>query len=101
MKKYQALLISSDGQDYVTDFNENHCDSIDDVWEYVNNMGSKWIFYPLCFVIRANAFIGTNQRILDCPDSLINDGFDLRGKSVKSAMQWIADNQPYIQMILS
>ncbi|MFA5049295.1 MAG: hypothetical protein WC516_09790 [Patescibacteria group bacterium] len=101
--KYQAVLISPDGQDYVTDFGNS--ESIDLVWQSINNMGSKWFFYPICFVIKdtGNHYkpILEKQRIADSPDSLIKDGIDLRGKSIKSAMQWIADNKPYIEMILS
>lgn len=99
--KYMALLISNDGKEFVTDFSEFHCNSINDVWEYIANFGSKWYFYPIPFVIKANAFTGTNQRIIDIPDNMIHDGFDMRNKSIKSVMQWIQDNQPYINMILS
>ncbi len=97
--KYQAVLISPDGQDYVTDFGNS--ETIEKVWDSINNMGSRWFFYPIIFITKDNKTKTLNNRIVDSPDSLIKDGFDLRGKSIKSAMQWIADNQPYIEMILS
>jgi hypothetical protein len=98
MKKYQAILISPDGIDYVTDFSELHCKSITEVWEYIANMGSKWFFYPIPFVIKANSFHNKNERILDIPD---NFPLELKNKSVKTVMQWIADNQDYIKASMS
>jgi hypothetical protein len=98
MTKYSALLISPDGEDYVTDFNELHCKSIDDVWEHVNNLGSKWYYYPIIFVIKAKAFHNINDRIIAVPDGL---PIELIHKSIKTAMQWIANNQDYIKAILS
>ena len=105
MKKYQAILISPDGIDYVTDFRNS--ESIQVVWDAIANMGSKWFFYPLPFVIKDNSvnykLSLEKQRIIDFPDCFTKDMLDneLRGKSVKSVMQWIKDNQPYINMILS
>ena len=46
-KTYFAVLFAENGE-YVTDF--RHCDSIDEVWDKIGNMGSRWIFYPYCFV---------------------------------------------------
>jgi hypothetical protein len=42
MKQYKAVLISTDGQDKVTDFYKS--DSIQDVWNKINDMGSRWFF---------------------------------------------------------
>lgn len=39
---YAAVLIAPDGE-YVTDFES---DSVAEVWDRVNNMGSRWYFYP-------------------------------------------------------
>jgi len=96
MRKYQAILISTDGIDYVTDFHKS--ESVQDVWDAIANMGSKWFFYPIPFVIKANAFHNTNERILDIPD---NFPLELKNKSVKTVMKWIADNQDYIKASMS
>jgi len=98
-KKYFAALISTDGKEFVTDCHNSN--SIDDIWQSIANMGSKWFFYPIPFILKESKFNTLKNRVIDMPDNLIKDGIDLRGKSIKSAMQWIADNQPYIQMILS
>jgi hypothetical protein len=37
--------------------------TIEDVWEYANDLGSKWFFYPFYFVISGN-------RIKDTPEEL-------------------------------
>ena len=65
-KKYQAVLFAPDG-DYVTDFHDTN--TIEEVWEEINNMGSRWIFYPFCCV-------GTDKTIVavwdGCNDNLKN-----------------------------
>ena len=68
MKKYELICMSFDG-DYVSDNFE--FDTIDDAWEYSNNMGSRWHFYPFHFVIRSKTVkdapfpldIFTNKRV--------------------------------------
>jgi hypothetical protein len=62
MKKntYQAVLFAPDGA-FVTDFRER--ETKQDVWNEINEMGSRWIFYPICFV-------GTDTTIVDAPEGL-------------------------------
>lgn len=57
---YQLICMAFDG-DYVTERPEFN--SIDDAWEYSNDLGSKWFFYPFHFVIK-------NITIKDSPDQL-------------------------------
>lgn len=57
---YQLICMAFDGE-YVTE--RPKFDSIDDAWEYSNNLGSKWHFYPFHFVIK-------NKTIKDSPDPL-------------------------------
>lgn len=97
---YEAVLFSTDGIDYVTDYKSK---SIQDTWEAINNAGSRWFFYPIPFIVKDSKTKTLNKRILDIPDCFTTDMLDnnLRGKSIKTAMQWIANNQPYIKMILS
>jgi len=47
---YSAVLFAPDGEN-VRDF-RGHND-IDEVWELISDMGSRWIFYPIPFVATA------------------------------------------------
>jgi len=49
MTAYQSIQFADDG-DYITDYNEP---TAEDVWERVNDQGSRWYFYPYPFVITA------------------------------------------------
>jgi hypothetical protein len=77
---YQAILFAPDG-DYVTDFSR---ESIEEVNSELADMGSRWYFYPLAFVIRDKTpgyTIGKDlmrQRIVDAPPEMDT----LIGKSV-------------------
>lgn len=57
---YQATLFHPEG-DSVTDFRERT--TVEDVWAEINNMGSRWIFYPL-------AFVTTSKTVIDTPEGL-------------------------------
>jgi len=57
---YKATLFHPDG-DSVTDFRDTKTKQ--DVWEAINNMGSRWVFYPLCFVT-------TDKTVVSAPDGL-------------------------------
>jgi len=87
MKKYQSILFSLDGKDFVTD--SHNCNSINDVWDDVNDMGSKWFFYPIVCVIKdTDKGHINNQRIIDfCPPF---ESF--KGKSVKNVIKYIKEN---------
>lgn len=78
MVRYKALLVAPDG-DWVED-----CwgESVDEVWKKVNELGSRWFFYPLRFVIRDKGKVGEYQRIVSACD-----GYEfLEGLSVKTAL---------------
>ena len=51
MKKYQLICMSFDGayQRETPEF-----DTIEQVAEYANNLGSKWFFYPFIFPVKGN-----------------------------------------------
>ena len=63
---YKAVLFSPDG-DWVTDFLEQ---SISKVEENLENVGSKWHFYPIHFVIEHNGSNSTSSdtKIVASPD---------------------------------
>jgi hypothetical protein len=46
--KYKLICMSFDG-DYIEE--RPFFDSIEDAWNYSNNLGSKWFFYPYHFVV--------------------------------------------------
>lgn len=58
--KYQLLCMSFDG-DYVIERPE--FESIEKAWEYNDDIGSKWYFYPFRFVIRGKSIKDTDERI--------------------------------------
>jgi len=74
MKKYKAILFAPDG-DFVTDF---YSDNKEDIWDSVNDMGSKWIFYPI-------VFIATDKTIVDTPEGLEH----LKGKRITTVRNHI------------
>ena len=75
---YQAILFTPDGKNYVTDF--HGCKTKDEVWSKINDMGSRWIFYPIAFVVTQNC-----KKIVDCPDIFQGlNGYDI--KTIKSIL---------------
>ena len=77
MKQYKATLFHPEG-DFVTDFRGEK--TISDVWEGINSMGSRWIFYPLCFVT-------TDKTIVDTPEGMEF----LKGKRIKTVKKYLSD----------
>jgi hypothetical protein len=73
--KYQAVLFAPDG-DYVTDFHDR--DTIEEVWEEIADMGSRWIFFPFCCV-------GTDNTIVAVWDGCIPK---LKGKRIKTVSKF-------------
>lgn len=73
MNKYQASLFAPDG-DMVTDFRDS--DSVEEVWDRVNDMGSRWVFYPI-------AFVSTDKTIIETPEGLEF----LKGKRIKTVQK--------------
>lgn len=78
-KNYQAVLFAPDG-DKVTDFKNQP--TIKDVWDLIENMGSKWFFYPLCFV-------ATEKTIVSAPN-----GFKFfEGKRIETVKKILRTSQ--------
>ena len=77
MKSYKALLFSPDGES-VTDFRDKK--AIPEVWDCINNMGARWIFYPI-------AFVSTDKTIVDAPE-----GMDfLIGKRIETVKKYLSE----------
>ena len=74
--KYRALLFHPEG-DYVIDFNGN---SKNEIWDRVNDMGSRWIFYPI-------VFIATDKTIVDTLPGLEH----LNNKRIKTVSKYLND----------
>lgn len=49
--RYQVVCMAFDGE-YKRERPE--FDTIEDAWNYLNDIGSKWFFYPFCFVVSGN-----------------------------------------------
>ena len=85
MAKYEALLVAPDGA-FVTDFKR---DTVEQVRRELEDIGSKWIFYPYEFIIRipkspVNYKEGLmRQKIIDAPEPLdFMKGWTI-GKAIK------------------
>lgn len=81
MKKYKLICMSFDGE-YQTERPE--FDTVEDAWDYSNNLGSKWYFYPFNFVI-------LNKTIIDTPDNL-NRFKNKRIKTTARVFKKLSDN---------
>jgi len=75
---YQAILFHPEG-DYVTDFTGRA--TVQEVWEEIAEMGSRWIFYPL-------GFVATDKTIIDTPEGLEF----LKGKRITTVQKYLARN---------
>lgn len=60
MKKYQIICMAYDGE-YQRERPE--FETIDDAWDYSNDLGPKWIFYPFHFVVSGNRIVDTNDML--------------------------------------
>jgi hypothetical protein len=68
--QYNAILFSLGG-DYVVDF--FGCKTKQEVWDRLDNMGSRWFFYPF-------AFVASEKSVVDAPEGL----GELMGKRLKT-----------------
>jgi hypothetical protein len=73
---YQATLFAPDGAS-VTDF--RNIPRKEWVWDGINDMGSRWIFYPI-------AFVTTRTTVVDTPTGLEY----FRGKRLKTVRKYLA-----------
>ena len=89
---YKAVLFSEDG-DYVSDFLNS--ETIEEVVEKIDNMGSRWIFYPIWAVVNQddNTIIETSDEwvyLLDCGikefSEEIVDYFNFKIEGIMSAV---------------
>ena len=75
--KYKAILFSTDGE-FVTDYKGQ---TKEEVWELVNNGGSRWFFYPLVFCC-------TDKTIVETPH-----GFEeFKNKRITTVKKYITEN---------
>ena len=52
--KYQVICMSFDGE-YQKERPE--FDTIEQAWDYADDLGSKWYFYPFAFVIKGDKIV--------------------------------------------
>jgi hypothetical protein len=75
---YSAICFAPDGE-HVRDF---YSDSKDSISEEIENMGSRWYFYPF-------VFIATEKTIVEAPNC-----FEfLNGKRVKTVERFFKENE--------
>ena len=75
---YSAICFAPDGE-YVRDF---YSDSKEYISEKIENMGSRWFFYPF-------VFIATEKTIVETPNYLEF----LNGKRVKTVERFFRENE--------
>lgn len=78
---YSAICFAPDGE-YVRDF---YSDSKESISEEINNMGSRWFFYPF-------VFIATEKTIVEAPNCLEF----LNGKRIKTVERFFKENEDII-----
>ena len=93
--KYIALLVTSDGKDYVTDFKGK---TIEEVEEMLSNRGSVWFFYPLEFIITTNGDWRNFLRKRVIRAYGVFKQFE--GKSIKTLLEFIKNNPDLIKEVL-
>lgn len=76
---YKAILFAPDG-DYVTDFINSK--TKEEVEEKLENMGSRWFFYPIQFVVTNNNTIVATPYRLDF----------LNKRKLNTVIKWIKAN---------
>ena len=78
---YSAICFAPDGE-YVRDF---YSDSKESISEDINNMGSRWFFYPF-------VFIATEKTIVEAPNCLEF----LNGKRIKTVERFFKENEDIV-----
>ena len=78
---YSAICFAPNGE-YVRDF---YSDSKESISEEINNMGSRWFFYPF-------VFIATEKTIVEAPNCLEF----LNGKRVKTVERFFKENEDIV-----
>lgn len=97
-KNYKAVLFHPSG-DWVTDFYGSH--TIEEVWESINDMGSKWIFHPICFVTSGSPLMTVHlEQIVDTPTGLeFMKGWTIGQVKAFLKSKWDADSDSICEMI--
>jgi hypothetical protein len=88
---YKAILFSSDGDDFVTDY--YGCKTKAEVEDKLADQGSRWYFYPWGFVI-VDYWYGHdmhNQRIVSVP-MWPQELIELKGKRVSTVQKYLKEN---------
>lgn len=78
---YSAICFAPNGE-YVRDF---YSDSKESISEEINNMGSRWFFYPF-------VFIATEKTIVEAPNCLEF----LNGKRIKTVERFFKENEDIV-----
>lgn len=98
MPKFTAVLFATDGE-RVTDFER---DTIEEVNNAINDMGSRWIFYPICCVAELNQTDGRNSlshKLVSIPLELKVFGIET-GMTIREVSRCIESLQAEIEEFL-
>ncbi len=92
--QYQAIMFAGDG-DWVVDHRR---ETVEEVWNAVNDQGSRWFFYPFAAVTTSKGSLTTGyQRIVDAPEEYS----EIRGLSINTASRWVANNSDVLACLWS
>lgn len=81
--EYYAILFSLDGS-YVRDCSGN---TIEEVEKAIENLGSRWIFFPFCAIARGNTIlVGYQETII------------LEGMTIQRASEYIKKNAEIVKI---
>ena len=81
MRKKRLIVMAPDGEFKF----DGEFDTIEEAWDHSNDLGSKWYFYPVHFVVGEKG-----KKILDAPD----DFREFIGLHVKTLQKWMPTIYP-------
>lgn len=86
--KYRSVQFTPDGSNWIFDHEGN---TIDEVWNKVENQGSKWVFYPFPFIVTNKPWQNFKYtKVISAPS-----GLDfLTGKTVNRVISFLKISEP-------
>lgn len=76
---YKLIVMSFDG-DYKTESPE--FENTDDAWDYAADLGSKWFFYPFCFVLNQAGEVAAAPELMEHLEGLTLEDLQAHFKEV-------------------
>jgi hypothetical protein len=87
-----AILMAPDG-DWVSDY--YGCSTKDEVWNKLDDQGSRWFFYPFHFIVVDNGKSWRVAKEMHIVDVLFSLKKELLHKTIEDASTWMKENPDY------